>query len=204
MKFDWQQLKQMNRLDFEEVHIWPREVKITLACLLTIVVAILSYQFILQPKLPALSQAEAKEQQLRQAYQAKYRIAVNLPAYQLQLRQLETDLDLVLKSLPNSAETPGLLDDITFAGTSSGLMFRLLRWQPEQTKDFYTELPIEIEVIGKFHEIGIFSAKLADLSRIVTMHNFTLQYLPNGELSWQVQGQTYRSNQVKPSQEEQR
>ena len=78
----------------------------------------------------------------------------------------------MLKSLPTSNETPGLLDDITYVGTSAGLTFKLLNWQPEIPKEFYTELPIQIEVTGSYHEFGDFVSNIANLPRIVTLHDF--------------------------------
>ena len=80
----------------------------------------------------------------------------------------------MLKSLPTSNETPGLLDDITYVGTSAGLTFRLLNWQQEIPKEFYTELPIEVEVKGSYHEFGSFVSSIAGLPRIVTLHDFEL------------------------------
>ena len=98
----------------------------------------------------------------------------------------------MLKSLPTSNETPGLLDDITYAGTSSGLTFKLLNWQKEVPKEFYTELPIRIEVAGTYHEFGEFVSKMADLPRIVTVHNFSVEKV-GPELSLQMQAKTYRT-----------
>ena len=98
----------------------------------------------------------------------------------------------MLKSLPTSNETPGLLDDITYVGTASGLTFELLNWQQEVPKEFYTELPIEMEVSGGYHNFGEFVAKVADLPRIVTLHDFEIKRQPNG-LSLKLQAKTYRS-----------
>ena len=119
-----------------------------------------------------LEKAQLQEVDLKQSYQGKYNIAVNLPAYQDQLERLENDFSSMLKSLPTSNETPGLLDDITFVGTSSGLTFKLLNWQKEVPKEFYTELPIQIEVTGNYHAFGQFVSDIAALPRIVTVHDF--------------------------------
>jgi len=98
----------------------------------------------------------------------------------------------MLKSLPTSNETPGLLDDITYVGTASGLTFELLNWQQEVPKEFYTELPIEMEVSGGYHNFGEFVSKVADLPRIVTLHDFDIKREANG-LSLKLQAKTYRS-----------
>jgi type IV pilus assembly protein PilO len=145
------------------------------------------------PKLPLLEQSQLTETELRSQFLAKQRIASNLPAYQTQFAKLEQDFSQMLKALPTNNETPGLLDDITYVGTTSGLRFQLLQWQPEQRESFYTELPIQLEVTGQYHAFGQFVANIANLPRIVTLHDFTVNF-SNNSLKLQMQAQTYRTN----------
>ena len=192
MKFDVNKLKEINDLDFEQIAIWPREVRIVVAAFVAIIVAALCYYMLIKPKLPIMDAAELKEQELKLQFEAKYRIAANLEAYQAQLAQIKQDFSSMLKSLPTSNETPGLLDDITYVGTSAGLTFELLNWQQEVPKEFYTELPIEMEVSGGYHNFGEFVSNIADLPRIVTLHDFDLRRQSEG-LSLKLQAKTYRS-----------
>ncbi len=192
MKFDVNKLKEINDLDFEQIAIWPREVRIVVAAFVAIIVAALCYYTLIKPKLPIMDAAELKEQELKLQFEAKYRIAANLEAYQAQLAQIKQDFSSMLKSLPTSNETPGLLDDITYVGTSAGLTFELLNWQQEVPKEFYTELPIEMEVSGGYHNFGEFVSNIADLPRIVTLHDFDLRRQSEG-LSLKLQAKTYRS-----------
>ncbi|AEE21698.1 MAG: pilus assembly protein PilP [Alteromonadaceae bacterium] len=172
MQFDFNKLKELNELDFDQIAIWPFEVKTVVALFVAIIALIGGYYTLVKDKLPMLEKAQLQEVDLKQSYQGKYNIAVNLPAYQDQLERLENDFSSMLKSLPTSNETPGLLDDITFVGTSSGLTFKLLNWQKEVPKEFYTELPIQIEVTGNYHAFGQFVSDIAALPRIVTVHDF--------------------------------
>jgi type IV pilus assembly protein PilO len=41
-------------------------------------------------------------------------------------------------------------------------------------KEYYAELPISIRVTGRYHDIGAFAADVANLSRIVTLHNMVI------------------------------
>ncbi|WP_018982514.1 type IV pilus inner membrane component PilO [Salinimonas chungwhensis] len=192
MKFDVNKLKELNELDFEQVAIWPKEIKLVVALFVAIVVALLSYWFVVKPKLPILEAAQSKEAELKMQFEAKYRIAVNLDAYKAQLTQIKQDFSSMLRSLPTSNETPGLLDDITYVGTSSGLTFKVLNWQQEIPKEFYTELPIQMEVSGDYHSFGQFASKIADLPRIVTLHDFKLDQ-QNQRLQLRLQAKTYRT-----------
>ena len=85
MKFDVNKLKEINDLDFEQVATWPFEVKSLVAMFVVILSLVAGYYFLVQDKLPLLEVAQEKELNLKQVYQGKYRIAVNLEAYQEQL-----------------------------------------------------------------------------------------------------------------------
>ncbi|MEG3766316.1 type 4a pilus biogenesis protein PilO [Alteromonas sp. 14N.309.X.WAT.G.H12] len=202
MSFDFNKLKELNELDFEQVAIWSKEVKIVMALFVMIVVGALGYWFVVKPKLPVLDKAEVQEQELKLQFQAKYRIAVNLESYKAQLDRIEKDFSSMLRSLPTNNETPGLLDDITYVGTTSGLTFKLLNWQQEIPKEFYTELPIQIEVSGGYHNFGAFVSEIADLPRIVTLHDFEINHQGN-RLNLQMQAKTYRTSLSGPEGEQQ-
>lgn len=193
MNFDVNKLKEVNDLDFEQVANWPFEVKSLVAVFVVILSLVGGYYLLVKSKLPILEVAQDKELQLKQTYQGKYRIAVNLQAYEEQLSQLKSDFSSMLKSLPTSNETPGLLDDITLVGTSAGLTFRLLNWQREIPKEFYSELPIEMEVYGGYHNFGQFASEIAGLPRIVTVHDFEVTQEAN-TLKLRVQAKTYRTS----------
>lgn len=195
MAFDFNKLKEVNDLDFEQVAIWPKEVKILVAVVSSIIIGAICYYAIISSKLPQLEAVKIQEQEYRSEFEAKFRIAVNLDAYKEQLTRIKGDFSSMLKSLPTSNETPGLLDDVTFVGTDAGLSFKLLNWQQEIPKEFYTELPIQIEVVGGYHEFGQFTSNVANLPRIVTLHDFEITR-SNGELSLRMQAKTYRSEQT--------
>lgn len=192
MNFDFNKLKDINDLEFDQVAIWPFEIKTVVALFVAVVVAVGGYYALVSAKLPILDSVQAKESELKQTYQAKYRIAVNLAAYEQQLEQIKEDFSSMLKSLPTSNETPGLLDDITFVGTSAGLTFRLLNWQAEIPKEFYTELPIQMEVTGGYHAFGQFVSDIAGLPRIVTIHDFQISHEAE-QLKLTLQAKTYRT-----------
>ena len=198
MKFDVNKLKEINDLDFEQVATWPFEVKSLVAMFVVIIGLVGGYYFLVKDKLPILEAAQTKELNLKQVYQGKYRIAVNLEAYEDQLSRLQSDFSSMLKSLPTSNETPGLLDDITLVCTSAGLTFRLLNWQKEIPKEFYSELPIEMEVFGGYHNFGQFASEIAGLPRIVTVHDFVVTQESN-TLKLKVQAKTYRTSNEQDS-----
>ena len=185
-------LEELNDLDLANIGSWPAVAKIILVLFLSLAVAALSYFMLVDEKITTLQVAENKEQELRQQYRAKYAAAVNLELYKEQMIEMEETFSYLLKQLPATHETPGLLDDITCAGTSSGLTFVRINWMPEIEKDFYTELPIKIDVIGDYHQFGNFVSEVAKLPRIVSLHDFSVTTDAENRLVFNVVAKTYR------------
>lgn len=195
MNFDLSEfMEQFNGLELDNIGQWPKAAKIVLSIFLVVVVLGLGYALMISDQIQQLERVTAEETTLKQQYQAKYHISANLELFEQQMIEAETMFANQLKSLPESHETPGLLDDITFVGTTTGLNFVKLNWQPEIEQEIYIELPIDIEVLGSYHEFGQFVSRIAGLPRIVTLHDFdiNLQKQASGELKLKLQAKTYR------------
>jgi len=182
----------INDLDLENMGSWPVTVKVIFAIIVAALVSILSYYLLIDSKIDQLRADKQKETELRQLYQSRYAAAVNLEAYREQMKEMEQTFSFLLKQLPTTHETPGLLDDITYVGTTSGLNFLKINWEPEVEKEFYTELPIRIDVVGDYHQFGNFVSEVAKLPRIVSLHDFTIQADGDNRLRFNVVAKTYR------------
>lgn len=182
----------VNELDLSEIGSWPKAAKLILVGFICVVVGVVFYYAQVSESLDRLFAEQKKEQELKHTFETKQRLAANLKAYREQMKQLEATFSQFLKQLPTEDETAGLLDDINFVGTSSGLDFRVIQWQAPQEKEFYIELPIDIEVVGDYHQLGTFVSDVAALPRIVTLHNFDIKEAGNGKLIMKLQAKTYR------------
>ena len=191
MKFD---ASQFDNLELENIGQWPAAAKLLLAIFLAAMIAFLGYMGFISDQIKQLERAYTEENTLKESYRTKYHIAANLDLFRAQMIEAEDTFANQLKSLPNSHEIPGLLDDITFVGTTSGLDFVKLEWQPEISKAIYIELPIDIEVIGPYHSFGQFVSKIAGLPRIVTLHDFKIKIERSDidTLNLKLQAKTYR------------
>lgn len=195
MNFDLSEfMEQFDGLELDNIGQWPKAAKIVLAIFLMILVLGLGYVLMISDQIKQLERVTVEETKFKQQYQAKYHIAANLELFEQQMIEAEAMFANQLKSLPESHETPGLLDDITFVGTTTGLDFVKLNWQPEIEQEIYIELPIDIEVIGSYHEFGQFVSRIAGLPRIVTLHDFdiNIQKQGSGDLKLKLQAKTYR------------
>lgn len=136
----------------------------------------------------------AREEQLRTDYRGKLVQAVNLDALRKQLEQVQQYVTQLEKQLPSKAEMDALLSDINQAGLGRSLQFELFRPGQVVVREYYAELPITVRVTGTYHDIGLFAADIANLSRIVTLNNLSLTPIANreGYLTMDAVAQTFR------------
>jgi type IV pilus assembly protein PilO len=160
--------------DFNAAGTWPFPIKAAAIALVSILVTAAGVYYITLDQLNELEQLEKKELELKNTFEIKQKKAINLPDYREQLKQIEASLGEMIKQMPTKAEVANLLIDISQTGLASGLEFRLFKPAAVIRKDFYSELPINITVIGKYEELGLFVSGLASLPRIVTVHNVAI------------------------------
>jgi len=165
--------------DFNESGTWPLPIKIAFIAITCVLVFGAGVYYDTLDQLAALDASEKKEVELKQSFETKQKKSINLQDYQDQLAQIETELADMIRQMPTEEEVANLLIDISQTGLASGLEFRLFKPGAPIRKDFYSELPISIEVIGKYDELGLFVSGLASLPRIVTVHDVNI--IPEGK-----------------------
>ncbi len=83
--------------------------------------------------------------------------------------------EIAARALPDKEEIPSLLTGISQAGKASGLSFILFQPQSDVIKDFYAEIPVKMELSGGYHDLGSFYDRIARLSRIVNVNDFSVK-----------------------------
>ena len=98
----------------------------------------------------------------------------DLPRLEEDIRNFELELDRLRKILPTSFETDSLLKRLKQL-TERG-RFELLSFRPGNFEDrgFYLEWPIQVELNGTYHELGLFFDRLSRFSRIINVDDLTV------------------------------
>lgn len=184
----------INDLDVNNAGIWPAPVKAIVVLLIFGLILGGGYWFFVKDQFTRLERVQAEEQTLKQQYESKAYQVANLQVFKNQMAEMEETFAALVQQLPSETEVPGLLEDITNTALGSGLALQEVKLQPEQRRDFYAELPINIRVSGSYHELASFVSSVAALPRIVTLHDLTIKPIGgNGEqLNMQVTARTYR------------
>jgi type IV pilus assembly protein PilO len=179
-------------LDPKDPGTWPAIPK--LAALIGILAGIIVGAYFLdwQGQIEDLEKGKAEETKLKDDYLAKKKTSINLDLHKQQVREIEQSFGALLKQLPNRAQMDALLVDINQAGLGRGLQFELFKpAASESAKEFYAELPIQVRVVGNYHDMGAFASDLGQLSRIVTLNDVTITPKDN-QLQMDATARTFR------------
>ena len=155
----------IGNFDPSKIETWPVLVRVVFGTFIMALIIAGSYFLVNQDQEDELDAKENTETSLRQQFDEKAKMAVNLEQYKDQIIELESLLDAQLRQLPNSNEVANLLDDISFIAQDNGLNLISIKWEPEVVQDIYTELPMSIFVTGTYQQLGSFSADVAALQR---------------------------------------
>ena len=196
----WQDsLRSLNELDLSDLSLdnigsWPAAIKILLCLVLLVGVVVGGYYYHIEGLQQQLATVEAEEVKLKEEFEKKAFQAANLDAYRRQMVEMEESFGALVSQLPSDTEVPGLLEDITNKGLLNGLEIGSIDLQPEQSREFYVELPIAINAVGSYHDLGAFISGMAGLPRIVTLHNFTISApgANTNQLNMSIIAKTYR------------
>lgn len=193
------QIKSINNADLSDLNLeamasWPPLLKIILLSALFVALLVAGFYLHIEDLNKRLKLAEREETTLRLDFEQKAFEAANLAAYKAQLAEMEVRFGALVAQLPSETEVPGLLEDITDKGELNGLSIERIDLLDEQAQNFYVELPIAIQAVGSYHDIGAFISGMAGLPRIVTLHDFeivTARDAPS-TLEISIQAKTYR------------
>ena len=172
------------RTNWKDPGTWSFGPKILVLVAVLIAIPVAGYFFLWQDQIAEIEKGVAQEESLKKDYLAKKTQAVNLDLHKQQLREIDTQFGALLKQLPNKAQMDALLVDINQAGLSRGLQFELFRPAgAESAREFYSERPISLKLIGTYHDMGGFAADVGQLPRIVTLGDVSIEAGKDADLA---------------------
>src|SRR3984957_20601561 len=152
--------------------------------------------------------------------QAKLRENAELEAYrpkladiERQLASLKQQLEIERRIVPDEKEVDNFMRMVSGEARKSGVEVRRYTARPYVTKDFYTEVPFELELDGPYYSMLGFFARLGKVERIVNVSNLlvastrnpgsakakrTYQYAANESVVATCQTTTYFSHDLEP------
>jgi len=153
----------------------PRKQKIALGVILVTLVVAAYWQFFLRSEWATRSQARIELLRLKAEAEQTRRIASQRPLLEREIKLLEARLARAVLQLPGEKEIPSLLTRVARLGQETDLDLALFRPGNPVAKEFYTEVPIQLKVVGTYHNLGTLFERLARLDRIVNVADLTIR-----------------------------
>ena len=153
----------------------PRPYRMAAVPLIAVLILAGYGYFFYMPAAKLRAAADAQERDLERKVSEVRAIVGNLSGFESEIADMEKHLKQALRQLPDSKELPGLLTDVTSLGKDAGLEFKAFRPKDEIAMDFYSEVPIEVEFSGGYHDIARFFDKVSKLPRIVNVSQLQME-----------------------------
>ena len=181
-------------LEFDEIMEWPRGLQLVVILCVCFFVHGVGYWFWLQPMIEKIDQLKQNEIILKSTVTYKYNQVAAIPVMERQLNELKLRYDFLAQQLPAQKELASMLSGINQVGIQNKLTFTRIDWGEKQQKTFLYKLPLNIELTGRYHDIGAFSEAIADLPRIVNLENMDIQRVKKESniLHFRVMAYTYQ------------
>jgi len=186
-------IEEFKRTNWQDPGTWHFAPKLLVLVAVLVGLPVAGYFADTQGQIEELEKGAGEETKLKEEYVDKKKQAVNLDLHRQQLREIDTQFGALLRQLPNRSQMDALLVDINQAGLGRGLQFELFRPAgAENAREFYAELPIQVKVVGTYHDMGAFASDVGQLSRIVTLNDVSIQASKDGALSMDATARTFR------------
>jgi len=187
-------------LDVDSLKKLSPRMKALIVSLICLLLGYFYYMFFFQALLEKKMTLGAKLTEMQQQITEKEKIVAQLDRYIREVNALKESFKVALLKLPNEREIAGLLASVVLSGEKAGVNFLLFEPKAPEPKPpevkpgaspipaaakappakaavpekFYDEIPIKVQIAGRFHDTLSFYAKIAKLPRIINVEDITI------------------------------
>jgi type IV pilus assembly protein PilO len=158
--------------------------------------------------------------QAQQSLQTKLRENAELESYRPKLKDMERQvanlkqqLDIERRIVPDDKEVDNFIKALDAEALKTGIEIRRYTAKPVSSREFYTEVPFDLEIDGPYYSVLNFFDHVGKLERIVNVSNVliasvkkpgdaktkhTYQYAPNESIVATCQASTFFSHDTTP------
>jgi type IV pilus assembly protein PilO len=107
-------------------------------------------------------------------------VANQLPQLEAELEVAEAQLATLSNILPEEQQTDALLRSLEQAASDSNLAIRRTSFPAPILHDFYAEMPMELDLVGTYHDLALFFDRISKFGRVVTVGQISIRTLAEG------------------------
>jgi len=162
------------QVNFDTILKLPQKQKIALLAAVILIMVGLYIYLSVMPSLSALNDRQEELAKKQKELLELKKVVADLPRFEKELQQIEAQFKEALTLLPNTREIPSLLTNISNLARDCGLEILLFQPKPEVMENFYAQIPVEMKILGKYHDLGVFFDRVSKLPRIVNILDITM------------------------------
>jgi type IV pilus assembly protein PilO len=167
-------------MDFKKLPFWGQFVAVAIIAAVIVGIAWTAY-----PNFQAMQKRNEGEQAKLNGLQADIRkgqaIEAKLPEFEREIENLQTKLNDLLTILPTEPETGELLKWVKNLTDQSNLELKQFNPQALHPVEFYKEFPIQMQIEGDYHDLGVFFDRISKYSRIINVSNVVISAKSQGK-----------------------
>ena len=160
-------------MDFKKLPFWGQFAVVAAMAVALVAVAWMAYPNFTEMKKKNVAD-QARLDDLQTEIRKGQAIEAKLPEFEKEIENLQLKLNDLLAILPTEPETGELLKWVKNLADQSNL--DLMAFTPGGLKpqEFYKEFPIQMNVRGDYHDLGVFFDRISKYSRIINVSGVTI------------------------------
>ena len=168
------------RSSLTKLYLLPMIGKFLIALFLFLLICAGGIAFLYGESATQLTQIKVRRTQLEKEVMEDARSYSELSFFSKNTQFTKKQYGDMIQLFPPGSKVGDLLADITKLGTADGLKFIYFKPQAEVISTYYAIIPVEVSVVGQFHQIGNFLSGIASLpNAIVTVNQFSITRADN-------------------------
>ncbi len=132
------------------------------------------YFLVFQNQLDTISSLDSQIASQRKTLATLKASEVKVKLITKEIAQSKEELQKLLMLLPDQKEIPGLLESVSRLGAFVGLENILFQPEPEVPHEFYATIPVRLDLVGTFDDLGVFLDRVSKLDRILKVQSLKL------------------------------
>jgi type IV pilus assembly protein PilO len=159
----------------------PRWQKALLGAMGVVALVGAAYVFLISPIEERIGVLTTERGALQKDLVESRRIVADLERFRREIAELEQQIEVAKEKLPTEKDIPPLYRTLSDAAFQSGLGVALFQPRDLKISEYFTEIPIAVNVEGGYHQLGEFFERVAGLPRVVNVVEWKLSGLQKGD-----------------------
>jgi type IV pilus assembly protein PilO len=158
----------------------PVAVQIILALVIAAILGGAAWYFVVNPVQQDNAQKQVLLDQKKRDNETLRRYERDLPGLEREIASLQQQLEIERTIVPDEKEAPAFIHLMQDTAAGAGIEIRRYTAKAVVTREFYTEVPYEIDIDGSYYAVVNFFERVAKLQRIINIGNLQIANTKRG------------------------